>query len=848
MALRRTRDQHRDGYDEPELVASAVVDVTTADDLAYFQSVVKHQQTRNAKPWRWYDELGEVHYALSRGARIAGYARLGAYQLDANGNPGKQLTGDKIEARIARRLSSPYGGTRALLERYFTLMKVPAECWLVRLRVGDEIVGYDFVGAEEWDLSSVEQAVRAKALKPNAKVRRITMPAAKNGGGTAMSIEIEARDILGRIWRPSARWIDMADSSLLSNETNCDLLSLLTKGLRAKLLNRLIANGIWYVPSELNDIRTATPTGEGEERKLSSNKVVDKLLKGAIHGITNPGDPTAALPNFVVGPAQYSDNLKHITADLQLYEVEMRLRQELIDRILMGLDVQPQDVKGMGDSNHWCVDEKTTVLSRRGWVGVDELKVGDEVLALNHATGSSTWSAVTDMYVAAVEDEPMRSLQSRTHSSVTTLHHRWPTFTRYGVRRWVTTSELNSNDFITIGAPCSDVPVIPKYSDALVELAAWFWTEGNIGTSVSIAQSHSANPHKVARLRQALIAEFGVDGFAEAIQSNDGSFGGPVTIFRLRKWAGDVLTSVAPGKRVTNEFIDSLTLAQLHLFIDVSCMGDGHHWKTGQRDIWQRHPEALDAYERACILVGYGVSRVPAHDNGTAVRALKASSVRPVKAAQQAESSGNASGAIDEVVRYTGRVWCPTVATHSTYLARRDGRVFYTGNSAWAVSDDERRVNVQPEIETMCWALTEMVLRAEMREAGVPAGRISNTVIWYDMTRANVKTNLAEDARQASDRGQISDSGARLLTGIDEALAPSEDEIIRWVGRQIRDPYLATFGLKKASEIDWDKVGAGGGNGPQANSPGDKPKAGPSNDSGAPGKTESNTPRKLRPA
>ena len=521
MALRRTREQHRDGHDDVELVASAVVDVTTPDDLAYFRSVIQHQQRQNRKPWQWYSELGEVHYALSRGARIAGYVRLGAYKLDANGNPGKQITGDTVEARVARRLSSPYGGTRALAERYFTLMKVPAECWLVRLRVDGEIVGYDFVGAEEWDLASVEEAMRSRKLKPDAKVRRITMPAAKGGGGTALSIEIEARDILGRVWRPSARWIDMADSSLLSNETNCDLLSLLTKGLRAKLLNRLIANGVWYVPSELNDIRTAAPTGEGEERQLSSNKVVDKLLKSAIHGITNPGDPTSALPNFVVGPAAHSEAFRHITADLQVYDVEMKLRQELIDRILMGLDVQPQDVKGMGDSNHW---------------------------------------------------------------------------------------------------------------------------------------------------------------------------------------------------------------------------------------------------------------------------------------------------------------------------------------SAWAVSDDERRVNVQPEIETMCWALTEMVLRAEMREAGLPAGRISNTIIWYDMTRANVKTNLAEDARQASDRGQISDSGARLLTGIDESLAPSEDERIRWVGRQIRDPYLATFGLKRASEIDWGKVGAGKGNGPQANSPADKPKAGPGNDSGAPGKSESNTPRKLRPA
>ena len=850
MPIRRTKTQRPAdaNTDTPEeIVASAAIDVTTPEDARYLRAVVALGKATSAKPWKWYEDIGEVHYALSRGARIAGYVRLGAYKLDKAGNPGKQITRG-LEAEIARRLQSPYGGVRALAERYFTMMKVPAECYLIRVREGGEVIGYDFVNPEELDTASLDEMLRSDGVSDKFIIKRTTLPKA-TGNGEVIQQDIEARDFLGRIWRPSARYVDKADSTLNANATNCDLLDLLTKGLRAKLLNRLMSNGMWFIPQELNKARAAASPNADNELKVSENDIINKLMSAALYQAQNPADPSAALPAFVSGPAQYGEAIRHIVPDVTLHETEMALRQELIDRILMGLDVQPQDVKGMGDSNHWCMDDQTQVFTRRGFVGIDEINVGDEALALNHETGLTEWWPVTDIYRAEVDAEPMRRMVSRTHASITTLHHRWPTVGRSGVRRWRTSEELTSDDHIITGAPHADLPIVPKHSDALVELAAWFWTEGNIGSSVSIAQSHTANPRKVDRLRAALISAFGADGFTEVIQRNDSSFGGPITVFRLRKSAADALLGLAPGKRVTDEFIDSLTLAQLHLFIDVSCMGDGHHWKFGERDIWQRDPEALNAYERACILAGYAVSRRPGHDGGTTVRALNTTAVRPVKAAQQAASTGS-DGATDEIIHYTGRIWCPTVAGLHSFLARRDGRVFFTGNSAWAVSDDERRINVQPELETMCWALTAMVLRAEMADAGLPPGRVNSCCIWYDMSRANVKTNLAEDARQASDRGQISDVGARLLTGIDEAYAPSEDEIIRWIGRQIRDPYLATFGLERAKAIDWDKVGAGGQgqNGPQPNSPGDKPKTGPGKDAGAPGKSESNTPRKLRPA
>lgn len=514
---RRAHKAQREG-DVEEIVASAVIDVTTAQDAQYLRAVRAISSHNSRLPWQWYRQIGEVHYALSRGARISGYVQLTARKLTKTGQPGKIITRG-LEAQIAARIQSPYGGVRALAERYFTLMKVTGDCFLIRVREGGEVVGYDFLSADELDVTSLETVTAGNGtVPPTARLKRITLPS-KTGTGAGLEMEIEGRDFLGRIWRPSAQYVDEADSAMLANSTNLEVLNLLTKTLKAKLLNRLQSNGIWYVPSEINTIRTAAmDTGT----KVGNSTVVNRLLEAGLHAVQNPEDPAAALPAFVTGPAQYAESLRHITADLQIHEIEMKLRQELIDRVLMGLDVQPQDVKGMGDANHW---------------------------------------------------------------------------------------------------------------------------------------------------------------------------------------------------------------------------------------------------------------------------------------------------------------------------------------SAWAVSDDERRVNVQPEMETMCWALTEMILRAEMIEAGMPAGRVQTCCLWYDLTAANVKTNLAEDGRQAGDRGWISAEAGRRTSGFAETDAPDDDELIRWVGRQLKDPYLATFGLQAAERIDWDKVATGGkAPGPQSDSPADAPESGPGSSSGSPNDNDSDTPRRLRPA
>jgi hypothetical protein len=383
---------------------------------------------------------------------------------------------------------------------------------------------------------------------------------------------------------------------------------------------------------------------------------------------------------------------------------------------------------------YWCVDEQTEMLTRRGWLCHDQVAVGDMAYAMDPETGLARWSPVQAVNVYDREPRPMLSMESRGHSSLTTLDHRWlvesarnvavnpnPTdrcpecgfMTRapgspraisihrahaHGVhvpasdrragpraRHFRTSREIGQNDRIPVAAPCQTLPTEPKYSDALVELIAWVWTKGSwvksVGRYTSITQSHRVNGAYVARIRLCLTSLFGppargrrpTPGWHEAISEDRG-----MTWFRVNAPAGRLLAQMAPDHTVPSEFIAELTTAQLRLFVETSIDADGCR-KTSTKGgsastgvtLAQKDPVRLDAFEMACALLGIATSRSKAE--GCWLVHVK---IRTFTAPMRSDLPL----ARREVVTHDGIVWCPTTS-EGTWLARRNGTVYFTGNS-----------------------------------------------------------------------------------------------------------------------------------------------------------------------
>lgn len=363
--------------------------------------------------------------------------------------------------------------------------------------------------------------------------------------------------------------------------------------------------------------------------------------------------------------------------------------------------------------NDYCADESTEVLSERGWLRHDEVVVGDRILTLNPATMRAEWQPVKSVYRKHYDRRPMVSLESASHSSLTTPDHRWLVRLSSGAPAWRTTETLRTGHSIPLAASGAAAEV-PTYSDELVELAAWYWTEGTLlaGGGVELSQSEHVNPEMVDRIRKVLGALFGPPGPVrrsarvgpEAVEEarrlradgatptaaarevgvspqtvvswekrgwptwalwNEYARNNGVVVFRVAASACRRLTELVRGseKVPTPDFLLALTQDQLDRYIDISIAADG--WSTHTTGLSQASLRRTEAFEMACALAGRAYVRT---GDGPWVVTLKR------------HDRAHVAAMTAEVTEYRGTIWCPTVQ-NSTWFARRGGKTYFTGNT-----------------------------------------------------------------------------------------------------------------------------------------------------------------------
>jgi HK97 family phage portal protein len=384
-----------------------------------------------------------------------------------------------------------------------------------------------------------------------------------------------------------------------------------------------------------------------------------------------------------------------------------------------------------GDSlTYNCLSSDTDILSLRGWLRYDQVTTDDTCLTLNTETGLAEWQPVTSVHVFKDGPYPVTRMESKSHSSVSTLSHRWPVLP-YGKTawEWTDTARMGSHHRVASAAPVA-TPSEPKWSDALVELVAWFWTEGWVGKSgaVTITQSDVVNPGSVTRIRAALTELFGPSAKdrgvsllggkgrekralirAELARNPDRSDreiaracladGHTVALirrgkvdepgwqedrderrtvhFRLNAQAGALLLEHAPGKVVTTSFLSQLTRAQLELFYQTSIDADGCRVAGGGRGagarsrgdvIAQRDRARLEAFQVACALTGRA-GTIRQNNRGMWVMCLRKSALVKPK--------GHPEYITQDV---TDLVWC-VQTPNKTWFARRNGTCYFSGNT-----------------------------------------------------------------------------------------------------------------------------------------------------------------------
>ncbi len=338
-----------------------------------------------------------------------------------------------------------------------------------------------------------------------------------------------------------------------------------------------------------------------------------------------------------------------------------------------------------------CLSDDTEMLTARGWVGVDGLSIGEQVFSVDPGSGELSLDSLQDITQGYLDQEMLH--YDGTISAVATPEHRW-LIDRYNhskkvkgdiVTEFKTSSQLSDygdHKIWLCGKPwkahrCGKHSPRP-WTDKGVVLLGWVLTDGHYKKErpkcVGVTQSKSKNFSELEKLFNSL----GKHSYRVRSRGQ--------RIWEITCLESQRIRESLPDKTLTPEVVLALTPSQRILLYEAMLKGDGC-WDS-QVNRYRRFvagtKDRAEAFLMLCSLIGkparaferdyshYTPKKYPSMGN------IPKSGVCWLVELKQCSRAQ--SGYAKHWDRWKGRVWCPTTK-HGTWIAKRNGTVFVTGNS-----------------------------------------------------------------------------------------------------------------------------------------------------------------------
>lgn len=326
-------------------------------------ALLKRGQGQKAQPWQvdalgYYDQLGIVRYASTFWPRALTKIRWYVGEKDENGEI--KESENTAAQELLERVRDPQGGRTQMMTAYGQLRFLTGECYLLWTKGEGE-------DEESWEIVSVLE-LRQEGSKIVDGVRVPTYRRVMAPGVTPQEL-IEAPDddfepmpgnvLVYRFWRRHPSFTLQADAPMRSVLAECEEIVRTTQAINARLISRMAAAGILAIPKSWTMKAVQAPAGADNPRE---NPFQRALTDAMMTAIANPGSAEAVVPIVIAVPDETTDKghlYKIWEPDEEIREVE--LRDRAIDRFAIGVDMPPEKLKGMGESNHWnawMIDEE----------------------------------------------------------------------------------------------------------------------------------------------------------------------------------------------------------------------------------------------------------------------------------------------------------------------------------------------------------------------------------------------------------------------------------------------------------------------------------------------------------
>lgn len=283
-----------------------------------------------ADAWRLYDITGQLRFVANWVGNCVSRCRLVVKEIDDDGDP----TIDVDDPEISSLAKGPLGTGAAkdeALRLLGILLFVPGEGFVIAEADGNGD------GDDRWFAVSGSQISK--------QGDRILIKRSQLQGSGVMTYR-EGIDLILRCWTPHPRDTDEPDSPTRSAIPDLREIEANRKRVFAEMDSRLAGAGVLALPDDLD-----FPRREGEAADPAGFAAV--LMRTMAASLADRSTAEAMVPIILQGKADSLDKIKHVTFWSDLSDQLLPLRKEAIRSLAQSLDIPPEVLLGLGDTNHW---------------------------------------------------------------------------------------------------------------------------------------------------------------------------------------------------------------------------------------------------------------------------------------------------------------------------------------------------------------------------------------------------------------------------------------------------------------------------------------------------------------
>lgn len=315
------------------------IDLTKRDSGALLTATRQHWQ---AESMQYRDMIGELRYAVRLLARSVAKVRF--YVAENRPHPLDPAPLDTPDGE------DPEHGLDAQLaaDAVLNFTRLPLDThpdgFTARAAENLSICGEAWVHLDDQDRFHLRSVAEITA-SADGRVVLNGLPGASMVA--ARQIDPATEDLM-RIWVPHPQWGQLADSPMRALLDTAEDAVLAGREQRSAARSRLAANGILFISESMSLARTRDNEEEDE-----GDTFMRDLTAAMLAPVSDDGDAGAVVPIVIRANPEDIDKAKHLTFDRADSEQLIARQSAAILRLLRGLDIQPEQVEGLGSSNHW---------------------------------------------------------------------------------------------------------------------------------------------------------------------------------------------------------------------------------------------------------------------------------------------------------------------------------------------------------------------------------------------------------------------------------------------------------------------------------------------------------------